>query len=627
MAALSPGGAAVGEIETASANALSDNVRATVPERSQPGDERTVFAVGSALSGDERCVLAPASTTLKDLRSDRSSSSTTGRDEDGDESDCELDVVGLLGESVAMLLSAGAAGSSVSPASAVPPDSNALNPNGITEKENCLENVGEEEKQQYNDDGSDETAPAPAPGIRVRIIAQRGNRVGLRKGTATQCQQQHDQATRHREPTEPQELPSHVSSPSAPIEDEATASSEIHSMAGGDSLAGVEPDARNTRGPLQVLQRRSQRAEEECAHLQAALANATRQHAEAVSAAKSARAAATNAEAGRQKMYGLSRRLRETEREKTELAERLHTVQRQLTIIRQRSRLDQEAYSSASVVTAAELLRSTEEIEMLRGLCSRQQTAIERLVKENEVLTKQVGTFKGQQNHFASSSWSKDYQLVNADHVSPLGRTRRGQQQLKTEDGNDGQDDAEEGEPPSPDPGANLKSTESAFASGQSESNSTQKQTKKKRKKKRPKKKKVSQKGQAKTLVVAATVAPATATSATLRTEPRALQGGDYDGQHALALAESELARGYAQLHQQQLLHDQAVATTHRQLAEARRETGAARDALDKQRLAWVRQLIVQHDLLCSELDTDYGGSYYSLFKQALPLWSNHPSL
>jgi len=68
------------------------------------------------------------------------------------------------------------------------------------------------------------------------------------------------------------------------------------------------------------------------------------------------------------------------------------------------------------------------------------------------------------------------------------------------------------------------------------------------------------------------------------------LQGGDYNGQHAVALAEQELTRGRATLQQQQFLHGQVVADAHRRLAEARRDLGTARDALEKQRLGWVRR-------------------------------------
>jgi hypothetical protein len=113
-----------------------------------------------------------------------------------------------------------------------------------------------------------------------------------------------------------------------------------------------------------------------------------------------------------------------------------------------------------------------------------------------------------------------------------------------------------------------------------------------KHKKKKKKKQKKNTKGRVKKSQGEPAAATAiTSASLQLRHTPsRTLQGGDYDGQCAVAQAEIELARGLAQLQQQQLLHSQVVSNAHRQLAEARRDLGTARDALEKQRLGWVRK-------------------------------------
>ena len=53
----------------------------------------------------------------------------------------------------------------------------------------------------------------------------------------------------------------------------------------------------------------------------------------------------------------MSRKLRESEEDRADLAGRLAQSQRQLSAARQRVRIDEEAWASASAVTASELLR------------------------------------------------------------------------------------------------------------------------------------------------------------------------------------------------------------------------------------------------------------------------------
>ena len=53
----------------------------------------------------------------------------------------------------------------------------------------------------------------------------------------------------------------------------------------------------------------------------------------------------------------MSRKLRESEEDRAELAGRLAQSQRHLTAARQRVRIDEEAWASSSAVTATELLR------------------------------------------------------------------------------------------------------------------------------------------------------------------------------------------------------------------------------------------------------------------------------
>ena len=171
---------------------------------------------------------------------------------------------------------------------------------------------------------------------------------------------------------------------------------------------------------------------------------------------------------------------------------------------------------------------------------------------------------------------------------------------------------AEEGEPPPPSTAAAAAMstpTQQQVEEQQQERTPAKKKAKKKKKlKKKPKKKAAGAAAPAtgtKRPAAAAAATPAAAAAAAagggglpgslalaLLQGGMHLQGGDYNGQHAVALAEQELTRGRATLQQQQFLHGQVVADAHRRLAEARRDLGTARDALEKQRLGWVSTTI-----------------------------------
>ena len=172
---------------------------------------------------------------------------------------------------------------------------------------------------------------------------------------------------------------------------------------------------------------------------------------------------------------------------------------------------------------------------------------------------------------------------------------------------------AEEGEPPSPSTAAAAAMstpTQQQVEEQQQEQTPAKKKAKKKKKlKKKPKKKAAGAAAPAtgtKRPAAAAAATPAAAAAAAagggglpgslalaLLQGGMHLQGGDYNGQHAVALAEQELTRGRATLQQQQFLHGQVVADAHRRLAEARRDLGTARDALERQRLGWVSTTII----------------------------------
>jgi len=187
---------------------------------------------------------------------------------------------------------------------------------------------------------------------------------------------------------------------------------------------------------------------------------------------------------------------------------------------------------------------------------------------------------------------------------------------------------AEEGEPPPPSTAAAAAMstpTQQQVEEQQQERTPAKKKAKKKKKlKKKPKKKAAAAPATGtKRPAAAAAAMPAAAAAAaggggglpgSLALALQGgmhLQGGDYNGQHAVALAEQELTRGRATLQQQQFLHGQVVADAHRRLAEARRDLGTARDALEKQRLGWVSTTIII--MLADPPDT-------TLFHSLLPL-------
>ena len=142
-------------------------------------------------------------------------------------------------------------------------------------------------------------------------------------------------------------------------------------------------------------------------------------------------------------MYATTRRLREAEDEKAELAGRLHALQQQLTASRQSARLEREAHASALAVTAAELMHSTEELGTLRGLCQRQQAVLQRLVTENEALAKQLAAPGGVQS-LSDSAPTSPQQSVGAETAEEGAQQHEHKCLVEETD-----DEVEEAEPPS----------------------------------------------------------------------------------------------------------------------------------------------------------------------------------